>query len=73
MSFNILKIIFSADKETCKGALGSALSVVSPLIDNMSSIFQFAGALGGLILVLYSIKHKRLQIKQLKSTDDEKT
>jgi len=48
------------------GSLGAAMAIVTPFINTITPILQFLGCLGGLVMLMYSIYHKRLQIKKLK-------
>lgn len=61
-----LKLIIISDE--FKGAIGAAAAVVLPWIKSSLPLLQWAGALGGLVLLFYSIRHKRLEYKKLKST-----
>lgn len=46
-----------------KGLLGFVMAVVFPLIDKLTPIIQFIGALGGLFLLYFAIRHKIIQFK----------
>lgn len=48
------------------GWIGATMTVVFPFLNSLLPIFQFLGAVGGLVLLYYSIKHKRMEIKKLK-------
>ncbi|PXX96910.1 hypothetical protein DF185_19920 [Marinifilum breve] len=69
----ILKIFIEVlmDTNTKKGVVGMIMSIGMPLVENMERIIQVGGALLGLYLVVISIRHKRLQIKQLQKAIEE--
>lgn len=48
---------------TIDGVLGAIMSVIFPLLDYLNPMLQTLGALGGLILLAFTIKHKIVQIK----------
>lgn len=60
-----IKMFF--DWDTARGTIGSAMTVILPFIKALTPVLQFLGAICGLVLVLYSIYHKRLQIKNEKN------
>lgn len=49
------------------GSFGSLAAIILPLLDFLATWLQIAGACGGLILLFYSIRHKRMQIEHLKN------
>lgn len=49
------------------GSVGAAASVVLPFIKTSLPFIQWLGAVGGLVLLYYSIKNKKLENKKLKS------
>lgn len=48
-----------------RGLLGVFLSTLTPTIEALNPILQFAGAALGIVLVLVSIWHKILQVKSI--------
>lgn len=62
------------DTTTYTGLAGAAMAVISPWLNFLTTGAQLVGVLGGLVLLFYSIKHKRMLIKQLRQYEkDEKT
>ena len=57
--------------DTIRGASGTVLAVVAPLIEFLEPIIQFGGAAGGLYLIHLSIRNKKLDIKKKERELDE--
>lgn len=49
--------------DNIKGFLGFVMAVTFPLLDSLSTIVQFIGAVGGLFLLFFAIRHKIIQIR----------
>lgn len=62
---NHLKLFW--DWDAFKGTIGATVAVVLPFLKFITPWLQFVGAVGGLVLLYYSIRHKRLEIKKLNS------
>lgn len=56
-----------SDNDTIRGVIGSVMAIVVPFIKALTPVFQFTGAVLGVILVIYSIQHKRMQIESMKN------
>jgi hypothetical protein len=54
------------DWDSFKGTVGAIAAVVLPLMKTLTPVLQFFGALGGVLLLFYSVRHKRLEYKKLK-------
>lgn len=52
------------------GKIGMVMAVAFPLMDFAGPVLQLSGAIGGLILLYYSIKYKKMQIKNLNKNED---
>jgi hypothetical protein len=61
---NHLKLFW--DWDAFKGTVGALMAVVLPWLKVLTPPLQFLGVVGGLVLLFYSIKHKRMEIKKLK-------
>lgn len=48
------------------GWVGATASVVFPILKMLTIPIQFIGAVGGLVLLYYSIRNKRFEYKNLK-------
>lgn len=48
------------------GCIGATSAVVFPVLKMLTIPIQFVGAIGGLVLLYYSIRNKRLEYKKLK-------
>lgn len=59
-----LKLLW--DWDAFRGTIGSLMAIVLPYVKALTPFLQFIGALAGVILVCYSIIHKRMEIKKLK-------
>lgn len=59
-----LKLLW--DWDSFKGTIGALAAIIFPWLKVLTIPLQFLGAIGGLILLYYSIKHKRLQYKKEK-------
>ena len=60
------EIILDSSSEVAvnvKGFMGFVMAVTFPLLDQLTPIIQFIGALGGLFLLYFAIRHKIIQIK----------
>jgi hypothetical protein len=49
-----------------KGITGTLLALLAPYMDFLGLIVQISGGLLGLYLLFLSIKHKKLQLKQMR-------
>jgi hypothetical protein len=58
------------DKDIVMGKIGASMAILFPMLDWLGPITQTIGAVGGLVLLFYSIKHKRMQIKELQKGKD---
>ena len=54
------------DWDAFRGTIGALAAVILPWIKILTPPLQFLGVVGGLILLFYSIRHKRLEYKKLK-------
>lgn len=54
------------NKNEVVGMLGASMAGLFPVLDFLGPILQIRGAIGGIVLLVYSIKYKRMQIKELK-------
>jgi hypothetical protein len=65
MSFHqYIKLIW--DWDSFKGTLGAIAAVVFPFLKILTPGLQFLGAVGGLVLLYYSIRLKKLEYKEKK-------
>jgi hypothetical protein len=48
------------------GICGTVMAVSFPVLNVLKDWLQIVGAVGGIILVIYSIQHKRMEIKKFK-------
>ena len=48
------------------GWVGATSAVVFPILKMLTIPIQFIGAIGGLVLLFYSIRNKHLEYKKLK-------
>lgn len=67
MRNQILAVITNVDDKTLKGYVGVVLGIVIPSLDVINSSIQVMAGTGGLVLLFLTIRHKYLQIKELKS------
>lgn len=49
--------------DVVKGTLGFVMAVTFPSIDSLNALVQFIGAVAGLFLLFYAIRHKMIMIK----------
>ena len=54
------------DLKTVMGFVGSAITLLLPLMEVLITIFQLMAGAGGLVLLFLSIRHKLIQIKNEK-------
>lgn len=52
------------------GGTGALIAVIAPLIHYCGIAIQILGGIGGLVLVAFSIHHKRLQVRREKMEID---
>lgn len=48
------------------GGVGATASIILPFLESSLPFIQWLGAVGGLVLLYYSIRNKRLEYKHLK-------
>lgn len=49
------------------GFCGTIMAVSFPMLSALKDWLQIAGAVGGIVLIVYSIQHKRMEINKLKN------
>lgn len=63
---HMLSVLLNDSSEsvhTIKGFLGFVMAVMFPLFDSLNKVIQLLGAIGGLFLLFFAIRHKIIQYR----------